>query len=158
VDQPRALSPLTTIIATASQPTLSVASLPAIPAPAPAPSNRKLLQGESAPPQQPAAAGSGSSTGGSGTGMLNPDFAIAEESNTSSSMVSTEYGDLVKAALGGDLMAYKLLSSNQELVCAGSVSGSLLSALAGGEGTSPAQASQALFNQLAKDLLAGGCD
>lgn len=45
----------------------------------------------------------------------------------------------------------------QELMCAGSVSGTLLSALAGGEGTTAAQASQALFNQLAKDLLAGGC-
>ena len=42
-------------------------------------------------------------------------------------------------------------------MCAGSVSGTLLSALAGGEGTTAAQASQALFNQLAKDLLAGGC-
>lgn len=43
----------------------------------------------------------------------------------------------------------------QELVCAGSVSGALLPALVGGQGTTAAQASQALFNQLAKDLLAG---
>lgn len=46
-------------------------------------------------------------------------------------------------------------SVQQELVCAGSVSGALLPALAGGQGTTAAQASQALFNQLAKDLLAG---
>lgn len=42
-------------------------------------------------------------------------------------------------------------------MCAGSVAGQLLSALAGGEAASPAEASQALFNQLAKDLLAGKC-
>lgn len=83
VDQPVALSPLTTIIATASQPAVSTSSLPADPAQAPAPTNRKLLQAAPAPAPQPAA-----STGGAG--KLNPDFAIAEESKgSSSSMVST---------------------------------------------------------------------
>lgn len=50
-----------------------------------------------------------------------------------------------------------LTVTEQELMCAGSVSGQLLSALAGGEAANPAEASQALFNQLAKDLLAGKC-
>lgn len=83
VDQPLALSPLTTIIATASRPAVSTSSLPAVPAPEPAPTNRKLLQGGAAraPAPQPVA---------SGANKLNPDFAIAEDSgNASSSMVST---------------------------------------------------------------------
>lgn len=91
VDQPLALSPLTTIIATASQPAVSVSSLPAVPAPLPAPANRKLLQGGSAPSPAPAAPGRGSGGTGSGASKLDPDFAIAEQTsgNASASMVST---------------------------------------------------------------------
>lgn len=44
----------------------------------------------------------------------------------------------------------------QELVCTGAVSGALLAALVGGSATTPPAAAAAMFNELARDLLAGG--
>lgn len=184
MDQPLALSPLTTIIATASRQGLQAASVPAAPSPAPT-NNRKLLQGGGAPAPAP----TGAAANGTSTPVkLSPDFAITEGGGGSASPVSTgapssfpfcflvclgcraithlaprvergparsvrssrpcvaargrggpgwalpprqpahptqpsvpalarrcraEYGDLLKASLGGDLVAYKLLSSNQ---------------------------------------------
>ena len=85
MDQPLALSPLTTIIATASRQGVAAASLPAAPSPAPAAGSRKLLQGGAAPAPAPSGGASGAST----AGKLDPGFAITEAGGSSSSLVST---------------------------------------------------------------------
>ncbi|KAL4430028.1 hypothetical protein ABPG77_004398 [Micractinium sp. CCAP 211/92] len=129
-----ALSPLTTIIAAAAAQQAQQAA--AAPSPA-AVANRRLLADAPAPaPDQQQ--------------QQQPLFGITE----GGSAAGTSYGDPLAAALTGDQDAYNLLSKNQELMCTGSITGALLSGLVGG-GATPVAGAAALFDELARDLLAG---
>jgi hypothetical protein len=135
-----ALSPLTTVIAAANS------QFNAAPAPA-AVAGRKLLRqlgsrAEAVTPHRRRVL------------LQGLEFGVASEDGSPGN-VSTSYGDALAYALEGDPAAYDLLSKNQELVCTGAVGGALLAALVGGPTATGAAAAAAVFDQLARDLLAG---
>ncbi|KAI3427129.1 hypothetical protein D9Q98_007066 [Chlorella vulgaris] len=138
------LSPLTSIIAAAN----AQSDQQAVPAPEPAPSNRKLLQ------RGPEEATLGGHQMPRRALLQEIDFGITSDESGNPTNISTAYGDPVAAALDGDQQAYNLIAKSQELVCTGSIGGSLLSSLTGGSAT-VASAAEAVFDQLARDLLAG---
>jgi hypothetical protein len=138
------LSPLTSIIAAAN----AQSDQQAVPAPEPAPSNRKLLQ------RGPEKATLGGHQMPRRALLQEIDFGITSDESGNPTNISTAYGDPVAAALDGDQQAYNLIAKSQELVCTGSIGGSLLSSLTGGSAT-VASAAEAVFDQLARDLLAG---